>query len=173
MLASPKIKALDQFPGPDFVLNSGAPGGTRTHNPWVRSPVLYPLSYRRMAVMRWGLGRATGFEPVVSCATDRRLGPLGYARHIGAEPPGFPRNYTRNSSRSSRPPPEVPALLQPGNVSKKAGGLQEGTDPRPGRALNLPPVIQYNGLDYFAYLDYKITAYKITMALTLWRQVPP
>ena len=26
------------------------------------------------------LGRATGFEPVVSCATDRRLRPLGYAR---------------------------------------------------------------------------------------------
>ena len=28
------------------------------------------------------LGRATGFEPVISCATDRRLRPLGYARHI-------------------------------------------------------------------------------------------
>ena len=27
------------------------------------------------------LGRATGFEPVISCATDRRLRPLGYARH--------------------------------------------------------------------------------------------
>ena len=26
------------------------------------------------------MGRATGFEPVISCATDRRLGPLGYAR---------------------------------------------------------------------------------------------
>ena len=26
---------------------SGAPGRTRTRNPWVRSPVLYPLSYRR------------------------------------------------------------------------------------------------------------------------------
>ena len=28
----------------------------------------------------WRLGRATGFEPVISCATDRRLRPLGYAR---------------------------------------------------------------------------------------------
>jgi hypothetical protein len=27
------------------------------------------------------VGRATGFEPVISCATDRRLRPLGYARH--------------------------------------------------------------------------------------------
>ncbi len=26
---------------------SGAPGGTRTHDPWLRRPVLYPLSYRR------------------------------------------------------------------------------------------------------------------------------
>ena len=30
------------------------------------------------------LGRATGFEPVISCATDRRLRPLGYARHGGS-----------------------------------------------------------------------------------------
>ena len=28
----------------------------------------------------WMVGRATGFEPVISCATDRRLRPLGYAR---------------------------------------------------------------------------------------------
>ena len=63
----------------------GAPGGIRTHNPWVRSPVLYPLSYRRNL---WGssfLGRATGFEPVISCATDRRLGPLGYARRTAID----------------------------------------------------------------------------------------
>ena len=26
----------------------GAPGGTRTHDPWLRRPVLYPLSYRRL-----------------------------------------------------------------------------------------------------------------------------
>ena len=64
----------------------GAPGRTRTRNPWVRSPVLCPLSYRR--VFRRdrkggrGLGRATGFEPVISCATDRRLRPLGYARRV-------------------------------------------------------------------------------------------
>ena len=29
------------------------------------------------------MGRATGFEPVISCATDRCLGPLGYARRAG------------------------------------------------------------------------------------------
>ncbi len=28
-----------------------APGGTRTPNPWFRRPVLYPLSYGRVA---WG-----------------------------------------------------------------------------------------------------------------------
>ena len=27
------------------------------------------------------MGRAMGFEPTISCATDRRLRPLGYARH--------------------------------------------------------------------------------------------
>ena len=65
-------------------LKSGAPGEIRTHNPWVRSPVLYPLSYGRMLGMNRVnllMGRATGFEPVISCATDRRLRPLGYARH--------------------------------------------------------------------------------------------
>ena len=51
----------------------GAPGRTRTRSPWVRSPVLYPLSYRRMGLPEERLGRATGFEPVISCATDRRL----------------------------------------------------------------------------------------------------
>ena len=39
---------------------NGAPGRTRTRNPWVRSPVLYPLSYRRKrgettkAIVGWG-----------------------------------------------------------------------------------------------------------------------
>ena len=33
--------------GSHFSYGSGAPGGIRTRNPWVRSPVLYPLSYRR------------------------------------------------------------------------------------------------------------------------------
>ena len=36
------------------------------------------------------LGRATGFEPVVSCATDRRLRPLGYARRAGVYAEGRP-----------------------------------------------------------------------------------
>ncbi len=53
---------------------NGAPGRTRTRNPWVRSPVLCPLSYERNRGVSPGkLGRATGFEPVISCATDRRL----------------------------------------------------------------------------------------------------
>ena len=67
-----------------FSFESGAPGEIRTHNPWVRSPVLYPLSYGRLLGMnrvKLLVGRATGFEPVISCATDRRLRPLGYARH--------------------------------------------------------------------------------------------
>ncbi len=66
-----------------FSFESGAPGEIRTHNPWVRSPVLYPLSYGRLLGMnrvKLLVGRATGFEPVISCATDRRLRPLGYAR---------------------------------------------------------------------------------------------
>ena len=32
------------------------------------------------------MGRATGFEPVISCATDRRLRPLGYARRNDRDP---------------------------------------------------------------------------------------
>ena len=78
---APKISS-----GAILITEHGAPGETRTHNPWVRSPVLYPLSYRRIyRVNRVELllGRATGFEPVISCATDRRLRPLGYARHDG------------------------------------------------------------------------------------------
>ncbi len=81
MLAKLKKKAPRTNWGPSFVPRFGAPGGIRTHNPWVRSPVLYPLSYRRRWWTTTDLGRATGFEPVISCATDRRLGPLGYARH--------------------------------------------------------------------------------------------
>ena len=78
--------------GPSFVPRFGAPGGIRTHNPWVRSPVLYPLSYRRELWTSTHLGRATGFEPVISCATDRRLGPLGYARRDARGPGGSPKD---------------------------------------------------------------------------------
>ncbi len=28
----------------------GAAGGDRTHDPWLRRPILYPLSYSRIAV---------------------------------------------------------------------------------------------------------------------------
>ena len=36
----------------DQVWNSGTPGGIRTHDPWFRRPVLYPLSYRRMVAAK-------------------------------------------------------------------------------------------------------------------------
>ena len=31
-------------------LGAGAAGGDRTHDPWLRRPILYPLSYSRNAV---------------------------------------------------------------------------------------------------------------------------
>ncbi len=40
------------------------------------------LQAQRSYVNAGELGRATGFEPVISCATDRRLRPLGYARRV-------------------------------------------------------------------------------------------
>ena len=82
MLSKPKRKALCILQRAHFVSGFGAPGRIRTRNLWVRSPALYPLSYRRSEEgITHVLGRATGFEPVISCATDRRLRPLGYARH--------------------------------------------------------------------------------------------
>ena len=46
-------------------LGFGAAGGNRTHDPWLRRPILYPLSYSRnrnavmAAIMAWGQsGRA-------------------------------------------------------------------------------------------------------------------
>ncbi len=42
------------------VMRSGAPGRTRTRNPWVRSPVLYPLSYRRVSGIQLALGASDG-----------------------------------------------------------------------------------------------------------------
>ncbi len=29
------------------LMNLGAAGGDRTHDPWLRRPILYPLSYSR------------------------------------------------------------------------------------------------------------------------------
>ena len=31
-------------------LNLGAAGGDRTHDPWLRRPILYPLSYSRASL---------------------------------------------------------------------------------------------------------------------------
>jgi hypothetical protein len=44
MLAKPKIKAPEVALGPDFVLNFGAPGRTRTRNPWDTGPVPAPAN---------------------------------------------------------------------------------------------------------------------------------
>ncbi len=30
-----------------WLMNLGAAGGDRTHDPWLRRPILYPLSYSR------------------------------------------------------------------------------------------------------------------------------
>ena len=72
-------------------------------------------------MIRWELGRATGFEPVVSCATDRRLRPLGYARHF---------------AQRNMPPLVVTVFSLHDYVSKKVDGLQEGNNARWGAALN-------------------------------------
>jgi hypothetical protein len=34
--------------GKKAITLTGAPGGIRTHDPWFRRPMLYPLSYGRM-----------------------------------------------------------------------------------------------------------------------------
>jgi hypothetical protein len=64
------------------------------------------------------LGRATGFEPVISCATDRRLGPLGYARHE--------RAYACRTAlnRLAAATPCGPVAIQPEHRSKKPVPLQ-------------------------------------------------
>ena len=37
-----------------WALGIGAAGGDRTHDPWLRRPILYPLSYSRMGKAREG-----------------------------------------------------------------------------------------------------------------------
>jgi hypothetical protein len=79
MLAKTKIKAPEEAPGPSLVLNLGAPGRTRTRNPWVRSPVLYPLSYRRMGkgLPDWGERRDSNpWSPVPQTGALDRLATL-------------------------------------------------------------------------------------------------
>ena len=134
ILANAKSKAPRIVPGPQFMLNFGAPGRIRTRNLWVRSPALYPLSYRRSEGRTTHvLGRATGFEPVISCATDRRLRPLGYARHpsvpttvawqsgLGSQDLMIP---SQNWSGESSPKRNSAQVGWPSNGSKKADWLQ-------------------------------------------------
>ena len=45
------------------------------------------------------MGRAMGFEPTISCATDRRLRPLGYARHKSPKLNLGSRYVSKNVSR--------------------------------------------------------------------------
>jgi hypothetical protein len=46
--------------------NSGAAGGDRTHDPWLRRPILYPLSYSRMSCIVGGISLLTYPLQVVS-----------------------------------------------------------------------------------------------------------
>ena len=119
----PKRRAPTPWQEPLSDTIFGAPGRIRTRNLWVRSPALYPLSYRRNeGEMTDVLGRATGFEPVISCATDRRLRPLGYARH-----PAVPATGAYGSQRSRGQSNGRPQVCWPSYRSKKVGKLQEET----------------------------------------------
>ena len=69
-LKSNKVPFLLQTAYPNAV--AGALGGIRIRDPG-RSPVIYPLSCRRKQTVCLEMGWATGFEPVTSCATERRL----------------------------------------------------------------------------------------------------
>jgi hypothetical protein len=83
MLVKTKIKPPEEAPEPDFVLKFGAPGRTRTRNPWVRSPVLYPLSYRRMGevIPDWGERRDSNpWSPVPQTGALDRLATLAAQR---------------------------------------------------------------------------------------------
>ena len=54
-----------------FPLKDGAPEGIRTPNLLIRSQMLYPLSYGRMAIQM--LAEARGFEPPVPFEGDNSL----------------------------------------------------------------------------------------------------
>ena len=57
----------------------GAPGGTRTHDPRLRRPVLYPAELRaRRRAIRSMVG-ARGFEPPTLCSQSRCSTRLSYA----------------------------------------------------------------------------------------------
>src|SRR4029450_7152917 len=45
---------------------TGAPGGIRTHDPWLRRPILYPLSYGRVC-RRDFITRRIEYIPEIQC----------------------------------------------------------------------------------------------------------
>ena len=81
-LAKPEMKGSQNKAGSLF--SYGYWRAWRDSNPQPLGPKPSTLSVELQARVDGQnfLGRATGFEPVISCATDRRLGPLGYARHV-------------------------------------------------------------------------------------------
>ena len=48
------------------VMGVGAAGGDRTHDPWLRRPILYPLSYSRIAGIVGGIRSMLHFDRLVS-----------------------------------------------------------------------------------------------------------
>ena len=68
----------------DFTLlyhgSAGAPGRTRTRNPWVRSPVLCPLSYRRLLRALSAVSPGASVRPGTSDPSRARLA-AGDGRH--------------------------------------------------------------------------------------------
>ena len=48
------------------VMGVGAAGGDRTHDPWLRRPILYPLSYSRTAGIVGGIRSVLHFDRLVS-----------------------------------------------------------------------------------------------------------
>ncbi len=47
--------------------NVGAPGGSRTHDPWLRKPILYPAELRAQATIITKKPRFPGRDCVVDC----------------------------------------------------------------------------------------------------------
>ena len=53
---------------------NGAAGGDRTHDPWLRRPILYPLSYSRIE-------RAAIVGALSACVVQVLAGSLGFVLH--------------------------------------------------------------------------------------------
>lgn len=71
--------------------NVGAAGGDRTHDPWLRRPILYPLSYSRVeGTVKWHEGylfsafpsmQSHGFPFQIDCFTSIIEGLAGQRIH--------------------------------------------------------------------------------------------